>query len=343
MKNMKIIIALVLGATGSAALPIPKTVALSIARTAAKHSAAAAAGVPKKAFALDQIVVQAVVPVEQDDSLPATIARRLTGVAESGVAKCEDWCGSHTDEWDKKCGWEDCAGCRQCGGPRCEPWCSEDNQEWSKKCWWDTLACLGCSQCEDNQGYAGPRCMPWCASDATDWTDKCADYACATCPQCPADCAAAEYVKETSFLACWLGDDEGNIVPFKSPEDGQDCDAYLGERHEAAIRLWRRARATATPAVRDTARLPRRAWHAPVHHEACDPRPRRRGRRFGRDLGRPLDDAPGARLGRPRLRPRRLLRLRHDLLADARAAAASTASRRPPPSASRRRSTTSGP
>jgi len=60
---MKIIIALVLGATGSAALPIPKT----IART---HSAAAAAGGPKKAFALDQIVV----PLKQDDALPAIIA-----------------------------------------------------------------------------------------------------------------------------------------------------------------------------------------------------------------------------------------------------------------------------
>ena len=68
MKNMKVVIALLLSATGSAALPIPKAVALSIARTAAKYSAAAG---PKKAFALDQTVVQAVVPVEQDDALPA--------------------------------------------------------------------------------------------------------------------------------------------------------------------------------------------------------------------------------------------------------------------------------
>ena len=70
MKLMKTMIALLLSATGTAALPIPKTVALSIARTAAKHSAAAAAGGPKKAFALDQIVV----PLKQDDALPATIA-----------------------------------------------------------------------------------------------------------------------------------------------------------------------------------------------------------------------------------------------------------------------------
>jgi hypothetical protein len=67
MKLMKTIIALLLSATGSAALPIPAR-----ARTAAKHSAAAAAGEPKKAFALDPKKAFApaatAFPVKQDDA-----------------------------------------------------------------------------------------------------------------------------------------------------------------------------------------------------------------------------------------------------------------------------------
>ena len=67
MKNMKTIIALLLGATGSAALPIPK----AAARTAAKRSA----GEPKKAFA-DQALPEEIFapaamtafPVKQDDA-----------------------------------------------------------------------------------------------------------------------------------------------------------------------------------------------------------------------------------------------------------------------------------
>ena len=109
---------------------------------------------------------------------------------------------------------------------------------------------------------------------------------------------------------------------------------YLGERHEAARKLVETRACHGDQNREIRPRLLRGGLaRAPVHHEARDRRPRRCGRRFGCDLGRPLDDAPGARLGRPRLRPRRLLRLRHDLLADARAAAASTASRRPPPRA----------
>ena len=180
MKNMKTIIALALSATGSAALPIPK--AFVIAHTAAKHSAAAAAG-PKKTFALDQIVVQAVVPVEQDDALPATIAvgetrTKVPGLlAEKIIAPaamtafpvkqddasqrrlhhdddsdaCPQWCAQDPRSWGYKCGTGiapgGCSGCAQCAGA-CEGWCHNHDQPWSVRCAWDTLACSACDACK---------------------------------------------------------------------------------------------------------------------------------------------------------------------------------------------------
>lgn len=103
MKLMKIIIALALSATRSAALPIPKAFALSIARTAA----AAAAGEPKKAFA--EIFAPAAMtafPVKQDDAPQ----RRLDDV-------CPQWCTLSTQLWGEKCGLDDCSACVQCN-----PW-----------------------------------------------------------------------------------------------------------------------------------------------------------------------------------------------------------------------------
>merc|ERR1719203_1100621 len=34
------------------------------------------------------------------------------------VGPCKSWCASHTSSWDRKCRWQNCAGCSQCSARR---------------------------------------------------------------------------------------------------------------------------------------------------------------------------------------------------------------------------------
>ena len=193
MKNMKTIIALLLGATGAAAFTTgvkAATVGLGSFATASYPALS------------EEIVAPAAMTAFPVKDAPG---RRLAD-------RCEDWCSDPSSgggqPWNVRCGWDDkaCSGCDECNSCSatgcCFDWCADHSEPWNVRCGWDDKACSGCAQCNSCSDIGC--CFGWCAGESAPWNERCGwdTDDCSACAEC---CAAPKYVKDDLCRACPSG------------------------------------------------------------------------------------------------------------------------------------------
>jgi len=110
------------------------------------------------------------------------------GDTSSTSERCKSWCASGTNNWQKKCVWNDCEGCSECS-ITCKSWCISMHSPlgWERKCDW--IQCAGCSECsiDEDSSSTSEICQSWCIINTLNWQRKCDWSHCAGCSECSID------------------------------------------------------------------------------------------------------------------------------------------------------------
>lgn len=140
-------------------------------------------------------------------------------LSESTSRKCAGWCFPHAADWEEKCTYKGCAGCKDhCttqeeeiqvkesmddNASECAGWCFNHEAKWEEKCTYN--GCAGCKdQCDTKDSSTQERhenvkestdhvetehtdvqfCEGWCIAHPVQWRTKCLYKGCMGCGQC---------------------------------------------------------------------------------------------------------------------------------------------------------------